>query len=136
MDSSVIYMAFKHSHMALALLSLISFVTRSYWAAKASHLLEKKWVKICPHIIDTFLLLSAIGLIFIIKVYPFTAAGAWLTAKIIALVVYIIFATLTLKKAKTSFSRLVFFSIALFSFAYIGYTAKAHTVVGLSLFGL
>ncbi|MCK5881144.1 MAG: SirB2 family protein, partial [Sinobacterium sp.] len=67
MDSSVTYMAFKHLHMTLALLSFIGFVVRSFWAAKGSSLLSNKWVKVVPHIIDTLLLLSAISLVIIIQ---------------------------------------------------------------------
>lgn len=136
MDSSATYMAFKHIHMTLALLSFTGFVIRSFWAAKGSAILNKKWVKITPHIIDTLLLSTAIALIFIIQVYPFTAAGAWITAKIIGLVFYIVFATFTLKKAKTRLSRSAFFILSILSFLYIGYTAKAHAVIGASFLGL
>ena len=132
MDSSTTYIVFKHAHMTLALISFVGFIVRSFWAAQGSDLLQKKWVKISPHIIDTILLLSAIGLMVLIKVYPFTAAGAWLTAKLIALIAYIVFATFTLKKSKTRLSRLGFFTAAILSFAYIAFTAKTHAVVGLS----
>jgi len=121
------YMAFKHIHMTLALISILSFILRSIWAFQGSALLQKKLVKIAPHIIDTLLLLSAIALMLQTNIYPFTPAGAWLSAKLIALVLYIIFGVMTLKKAKNNPQRAIYFTLSLISFGYIFAVARAHT---------
>ena len=111
------YMALKHTHMLCALLSLVFFVVRSLWAFQDSAMLQKKWVKISPHVIDTVFLLSAIGLVIILQQYPFVSA--WVTVKLIGLVVYIGLGLMTLKKAKNNAQRAVFFALALLTYFYI-----------------
>jgi uncharacterized membrane protein SirB2 len=103
--------------MNLALITLLFFLVRAFWAFQGSAMLQKKWVRICPHIIDTLLLLSAIGLVVEIHAYP--GFHQWLTAKLLGLVAYILFATLTLKKAKNAQQRALFFFLTLVSFGYI-----------------
>ena len=58
------YAAFKHIHLLTVAISLGFFVLRGVWMLSGSALLQKKWVKILPHIVDTLLLVSAIGLMF------------------------------------------------------------------------
>lgn len=116
------YMAFKHTHMLCAVISFVFFVTRGIWAFQGSSLLQKKWVKISPHIIDTVLLLSAIGLVIILKQYPFVSP--WVTAKIIGLIAYIGLGIMVLKKAKNQQQRALFFSLAVLAFAYIFMVAR------------
>ena len=115
------YAAFKHIHMLCAVLSLFGFILRSVWAFQGSELLNKKLVKVLPHIIDTVLLASAIGLAITIQQYPFTSH--WLTAKLLALVAYIMFGMLTLKRAKNNQQRTIFFILSLASFFYIAAVA-------------
>ncbi|OYW91391.1 MAG: invasion protein, partial [Alishewanella sp. 32-51-5] len=54
---------------------------------KDSALLQRKFFKIAPHVVDTFLLLSAVALMLTIRQYPFV--DPWLTEKVIALFAYI-----------------------------------------------
>lgn len=110
------YMAFKHIHMTLALLTLLSFIFRSILAFSHSPIRNNKFWKIVPHILDTVFLLSAIALVVLLSQYPL--AHLWLTAKVVGLVAYIVFGVLTLK-AKGFVQRSVFFVLALASFAYV-----------------
>jgi uncharacterized membrane protein SirB2 len=116
-----LYFALKHIHMLCALLSIFGFITRSMWAFRDSSLLQNKFVKIAPHIIDTVLLLSAIGLVVGTQQYPFV--NGWVTAKLFALVAYIVLGVFTLKKAKDDQQRVVFFTLALLTFIYIVFVA-------------
>lgn len=114
---SSLYMPLKHIHMTCALISIIFFSVRAVWAFSGSELLQKKWVKITPHIVDTLLLLSAIGLAF-----AWVQSGslpAWISAKLLALVAYIFFGIMTLKKAKNAQQRFYYFALALLTFTYI-----------------
>ncbi len=77
------YAAVKHLHMTFAALSFIGFFIRGIWMLTNSGMLQKKWVKIAPHIIDTLLLLTAFTLIYYI------GFASWVGAKIIGLVFYI-----------------------------------------------
>lgn len=81
-------------------------------------MLRRKLVRILPHIIDTVLLASAIALLFKIQQYPLS--HPWLTAKVVALVAYIILGSYALKRGGTRKARIraligayaVFFYIA------------------------
>jgi len=82
-----------------------------------SAFLNKKWVKIVPHIVDTILLVTAIALAITISQYPVT--HGWLTAKVAALLVYIVLGTIALKRGKTKQTRVLAFAAAILAFAYI-----------------
>lgn len=81
------YMAFKHLHLLFVALSVALLFIRFALRLKDSVLLQKRFFKIAPHIVDTFLLLSAVALMFTIQQYPFV--NSWLTEKIIALFAYV-----------------------------------------------
>lgn len=119
------YFAFKHIHMLCAVLSIISFVIRGALAIKGSSILQKKWIRIAPHIIDSLLLLSAIGLMVSIQQYPFV--NGWLTAKLIGLIVYIFLGVVTLKIAKSQPARIAAYLLAIATFGYIASVAVTKT---------
>lgn len=81
------YMAFKHTHLLLIALSLSFLLLRFVLAWRQSPWLQQKFVKIAPHVVDTLLLLSAVGLMVQIQQYPFSTP--WLTEKLLAVLAYI-----------------------------------------------
>ena len=105
------YMMAKHLHMTAVGLSILLFVFRFIWSQFDASVLSKKWVKILPHIVDTVLLASAIWLCVILSQYPFV--NAWLTFKVVGVVLYIVFGLFALKKAKTTMGKRSFFVAAL-----------------------
>lgn len=113
-------------HMSTAFISISFFIVRGFWVFNNSLMMNKKWVKILPHINDTILLITAIMLALSLQQYPFT--HDWLTAKFIALISYIIFGMFALKRAKEMKNKVVFFVLALLTFAYIIGTALNRTV--------
>lgn len=115
------YMAFKHSHMGLAVVSFCLFVLRYGWMLAGSEQLQKKWVKILPHVVDTALLLCAFGLMWVLQQYPIQQP--WLTAKVVALVAYIGLGTMALKRGKTRGQRALYGALAILTFAYIAKVA-------------
>lgn len=121
------YAIVKHMHMGMAYLSITFFIFRSILSVTESALLQNKLIKILPHVIDTLLLLSAGHLMMIIQQYPFV--NAWLTAKLIALIAYIIVGTIAIKRGKTAVIRLWASVIAIAIFAYILGVAKSHNVM-------
>lgn len=95
------YFAVKHAHLTFVLLSVVFFYFRFY-RLKVQNIQSNKFLKIAPHVIDTFLLVSAIALCVIIEQYPLQSH--WLTVKVIMVVGYIGFAIAALKaerKAKS-----------------------------------
>lgn len=111
------YMALKHLHMTTVVITFVLFSLRAAWALMESPQLQRKWVKILPHVNDTVLLLSAIGMTLILQQYPFQAA--WLTAKVIGLILYILLGTLAIKRARTPAVRKLSIGGAYLVFFYI-----------------
>jgi len=119
-----VYFALKHIHIACAGLSLGLFMLRGAWMFSGSPLLEARFARVVPHVIDTILLASAIGLMLIIRQYPFVQG--WLTAKVVGLLVYIVLGTIALKRGRTRLQRGMAFFAALAVFAWIVLTARHH----------
>jgi uncharacterized membrane protein SirB2 len=90
-----LYPALKHTHMMLVGTSVIFFIVRFVLHLRQSPIMAKKFVKVAPHVIDTFLLLSGFTLCFMIKQYPFV--DPWMTEKIICVVAYIALGIMALK---------------------------------------
>lgn len=111
------YLAVKHLHVTCAALSGSLFLLRGLWMLHAPALLQRRWIRIAPHLIDTLLLGSALAMVFWSGQYPFVQP--WLTAKVIALVLYIGLGTVALKRGKTRALRLGAFIAALAVFGYI-----------------
>jgi uncharacterized membrane protein SirB2 len=111
------YLAIKHVHVACAMLSGSLFLLRGVWMLRDSALLRARWVRIAPHVIDTLLLASAVTLA--LRSGQFPSVQPWLTAKLIALCVYIALGTVALKRGRTKTVRTVAFFAALTTFAYI-----------------
>ena len=111
------YILLKHIHLTCIALTFILFSLRGFWMLSESASLQKRWVKIAPHIIDTLLLGSAIALAITLQISPFEQA--WLLAKIIGLLVYIVLGTVALKRGKTKPIRMSALVLALLTFGYI-----------------
>jgi uncharacterized membrane protein SirB2 len=73
------------------------------------------------HIVDTILLASAIALAVMIRQYPF--AAPWITAKVVALVLYIVLGSIALKHGRTPRIRIAAWIAAQCVFAYIVWVA-------------
>jgi len=65
-------------------------------------MLQKKWVKIAPHINDTVVLVSGFSLMYQTSTYPFTADGTWLTEKLFGVIIYIVLGFIALSKRPRS----------------------------------
>ncbi|MGV3002722.1 SirB2 family protein [Vibrio sp.] len=109
----MLYTSMKHVHLLAIALSVLFLTVRYILMMMDSPLLNKKFFKVTPHIVDTVLLLSGIFLIFITGFMPFTAAGAWLTEKISCVLVYIALGFVALKLGKNKVIRSVAFFGAL-----------------------
>lgn len=114
------YLTLKHFHMGCAAFSGSFFLLRGAWMLAGSTMLARPWVRTLPHLVDSLLLASAIGLAVWSGQYPIERP--WLTAKIVALVAYILFGTLALK-GRTRATRLAGYVAALATFAYIAAVA-------------
>src|SRR5438067_7042670 len=117
LSATMDYQSLKHFHMGCAALSGTLFLLRGRWMLRASPMLQQTWVRIAPHVIDTLLLGSAIGLVFWSHQYP--GQQSWLSAKLIALVGYIVLGGIALRRGRTKGQRQAAFVAALALFLYI-----------------
>lgn len=111
------YLFVKYLHITCAVSSGSFFLLRGIWMLRESDMLQQRWVKVLPHIVDTLLLSSALIMVFWSAQYPFVQP--WLTAKVLALLAYIGLGTVALKRGKTKAVRIWAFVAALATFAYI-----------------
>jgi uncharacterized membrane protein SirB2 len=99
----VSYLAVKHVHIACVALSIAGFCLRGLLLMRKSALMERRWMRIVPHVNDLILLAAAITLTVLIGQYPFL--DAWLTAKAFGLIAYIILGALALQAGRTAPQR-------------------------------
>lgn len=111
------YLLLKHLHMTCAALSGVLFLLRGLWMLQDSPRLGQRWVRTLPHLIDTVLLASAVTLAIWSAQYPL--AQPWLTAKVGALLLYIVLGSVALKRGRSKGIRAAAFLAALATFAYI-----------------
>ena len=117
----------KYLHVTCVVLSISGYLLRGVWMMRASPWLQKKWVRIVPHVIDTVLLGSAILLAIEIRQYPFVQG--WLTAKVLALTAYIVVGAIGLKYGRTKKIRVAAWLGAVAIFAYIVLVALTRQVL-------
>lgn len=116
--------AIKFVHVSCVLLSYTLFFLRGIWMLRNSALLQQRWVRIVPHVIDTLLLASAITLAVRLEISPFDAP--WLLSKIVALLLYIALGTIAIRRGKTRTIRLSAWLAAQAVFGYIVAVALTH----------
>lgn len=118
------YMELRALHIGCAALSFSLFVLRGAWMMGWPQLLERRWVRVLPHLIDTVLLGSAIALTLVIHQFPLV--HHWLTAKVVALLAYIVLGMIALRRGQTRSIRILAFFAAVAVFLYIAGVARAH----------
>ena len=121
------YLLLKHLHVSCVLLSGLGFALRGYWKFHRPAQLQRRWVKVVPHLVDTLLLGSALALVWLTGQYPFVLP--WLTAKVLMLLAYIVLGSLALKRASRAPVQLLCFALALLAFAYMVSVALTRQVL-------
>lgn len=118
-------------HMSCAFLSIGGFTLRGYWMFTDNPRLRQRATRVLPHMVDTLLLGSAIGMLVMWQMNPLSLS--WLSAKIIALLVYIGLGMVAFRFGATRQVRQVAFGLALLTAAYIvavAYTKSPLVVAG------
>ncbi len=118
------YMMFKHLHATLAVLSLVFLLVRVFLAwSNATHL-DKKWLKVLPHVIDGLLVASIISLLVVTKMHPLSTS--FHTEKSLGFIVYIVFSVLTVLALRGRFSaklKAPFAALAILSWFWLAKVA-------------
>ena len=105
------------THITTVILTGTLFLVRGIWMVQGSPKLQHPFVRIAPHVNDTVLFLSALGTAALLGEYPFV--DHWLTAKFLALPIYIVLGHIALKRGRNPRQRLIAFAAAVLTFTYI-----------------
>ncbi len=119
------YLVLRHLHVLTAVLSVTLFSFRFLLLIRSSTWLQKRWLKVLPHLNDSLLLILAILLCIAIRQAPLVTP--WLTEKVVAVILYILAGMFTLKWSKDRLSKIIWFMIAILMFAYTAYIAINKT---------
>lgn len=111
------YAALKIIHVISVIFSYLLFMLRGIWMMQNSSILQRRWVKILPHVIDTVLLASAVTLVTMIQQYP--GMSSWLSTKIGGLLLYIILGMIALRFGKSRKIKIISWITAQIVFFYI-----------------
>jgi uncharacterized membrane protein SirB2 len=122
------YLALRAVHVTCVGVSYAFFFVRGIWMMRDSPMLARRWVKVLPHLNDTVLLAAAIALAVMLRQYPFV--NGWLTAKLLALVLYILLGALALRPGRKKGVRVTAWISAQIVFAYIVAVALARHPAG------
>lgn len=129
MDAATLYLIVKKIHVYSVITSFSLFLFRGGLMMTGSLLLQHRFLRIVPHVVDSLLLFSALWLTTIVQQYPFV--NHWLTVKVLLLVVYIVLGTFALKRGRTRGVRIVYFVLALAVFLFIVSVARSHDPAGI-----
>lgn len=111
------YLIVKQIHLAAVAITFALFALRGLWMMLDSPWLQRRWVRVAPHVNDTILLAAGVWLAYFLRQAP--DASAWLTAKLVALVAYILLGTIALRRGRTKRVRIAAWFAALAVFGYI-----------------
>jgi uncharacterized membrane protein SirB2 len=125
------YAAIKLTHIATVLASGSLFALRGALMLARSRFTHHAALRYSSYLIDTVLLASAVLLCLILSQYPLT--HGWLSAKVGALVAYIVFGSFALKRGRSYAARAVFLAAALAIFVYMLSVARSHHPAGFFL---
>lgn len=111
------YTTIRTLHFTCAGLSIALFFGRGALQLSGIDWRRWRWLRVAPHLIDTVLLGAAVTLAVMSAQYPL--AQPWLTAKVLALLLYIGLGSVALQPALPRRTRALAFAAALLSVAYI-----------------
>ncbi|XTZ40226.1 invasion regulator SirB2 [Salmonella enterica] len=100
-------------HLTSAALTVSLFVLRYWWRWSGNPHLQARWVRVAPHCVDTLLLLSGVGLMWVTGYLPFTVKGAWLTEKLFSVIIYIVLGFIALGRHRPRSQQVGFIAFSL-----------------------
>jgi len=112
-----LYVLLKFGHVSCVVISGSLFIYRFTRLNRQPDRPLPKVLKILPHINDTVLLACAVGMLFVAHINPITTP--WLSAKILALIAYIVIGAICMRSQPGSRQQTLSFVAAISVFAYI-----------------
>jgi uncharacterized membrane protein SirB2 len=128
------YTTLKLIHISAVTLSLCGFLARGIGVLFDAWWVRLRLARTLPHVIDSVLLASALGMLWVIRLPPWPVP--WLRAKIVGLIVYIALGLIALKPpaagrpGRSPGARLLALIAALAVFGYIVSVALTKDPLG------
>jgi uncharacterized membrane protein SirB2 len=126
-----VYLAVKHLHMTLALISIAGFILRGILHLRRSGLVRTRFARVAPHVVDTTLFLTGLWLAWLWRVHE--VFQPWLGAKLVALLAYIALGVVAFRLARTAPGQAVAWGAAVAVFLYMFAVARTKLVIPLTL---
>ncbi len=123
------YATLKLMHQSAVTLSIVGFFARGWGSLAGAAWVRGRAARTLPHLIDTVLLGSAVGLAWLLHLNPLTTP--WLAAKIAGLLAYIGLGMVALKPSRPRALRAAAWVAALLCFAQISAVAITKQASGL-----
>jgi len=123
--SGELYQLIKTVHIATAFVTICVFTYRGSMKLRDSEFTPPLWLKIFPHTNDTVLLICAIYLATSSRQLPISTD--WVSAKVVALIVYIGMGMVVMRFARSKTQRIIAFALAILSFSYIVLVALSRS---------
>jgi uncharacterized membrane protein SirB2 len=89
------YATLKLIHMSAVALAFFGFAARGLGVVSGAAWVRHRVTRTLPHLIDTMLLLSALGMLWVTRLSPW--ALPWLRAKLVGLILYIALGVIALR---------------------------------------
>lgn len=125
------YLQIKLAHIGFVLTSGTVFALRGLLVQLGQTWVMTKPVRYLSILIDTLLLITALMLLAILHLNPFTTA--WVATKIVLLVLYIYLGVMAMRRSRGRGKRLLYYLAALATFGFIYSVARAHHPLGILL---
>jgi uncharacterized membrane protein SirB2 len=123
------YLSLKLIHQTAVALSISGFVLRAVASLSGAAWVRGRLARTLPHGVDSVLLASALGLLWLLRLNPVHAP--WLLAKIGALLLYIVLGMLALRTELPLRVRVLAMAAAVVCFAQIVAMALSKSPAGL-----
>jgi len=124
-NRDAVYSALKIIHVSFAIFSIAGFILRGVWMFGHSANLHRRIVRVAPHVVDTAFLISGIWLV--VTLHLVVREQAWLIAKLVALILYIVFGAIALRWGRSMQIRAAAFVAALSAYLYIAGVALSKS---------
>jgi len=111
------YGVLKVIHEAAVALSFAGFFARGLGMIGDATWIRSRPARTLPHVVDTILLASALGLVWLLDVNPLGVP--WLTAKIVGIFIYIVLGGIALRYGRSKRARVTAWLAAMATFGYI-----------------
>ena len=129
MDLGTTYLALRHAHIGLVIISGLLFAVRGAAVlAGQGWPMRITWRRLSVGI-DTWLLSAGVSLWALLSLNP--VHSAWLGTKLLLLLLYIVLGSLALKRGRTPGARRWAYAAALVTYGFMVTVARSHNPLGL-----